>query len=48
MSAGDVDAVVDESGSQGDASALLAEEEGLGDWEITIANSMSGTLALIL
>ncbi|KAJ9100687.1 hypothetical protein QFC21_003732 [Naganishia friedmannii] len=48
MSAGYVDAAVGEDGSRGDASAWLEEEVGVGDWEIAIANSMSGTLQLIL
>ncbi|KAJ9122454.1 hypothetical protein QFC22_001879 [Naganishia vaughanmartiniae] len=50
MSAGYVDAAVDEDGSRVAASGSWAEteEEGVGDWEIAIANSMSGTLELIL
>lgn len=47
MSAWCVDAAVDEGVIQGGVSALIAEE-GVGDWEIAIANSMSGTLQLIL
>ncbi|KAJ9127078.1 hypothetical protein QFC24_001313 [Naganishia onofrii] len=47
MFAGCVDAAVDEGVIQGGVSALIAEE-GVADWEIAIANSMSGTLQLIL